>query len=312
MMQWRAEQAQSWEGENSLAPMGPSGRLIFMVDPQGFDVLKAINPHMQTESGELQRIDRARAERQWLSLVAAYQRLGFEVAVLRSDPRCPDMVFCANQTFPFIDAEGRPSVLLSNMADDLRHREVAFLQEQLEAHGVRCYELAPRSSESLFEGMGDALWVPGRRLICGGYGFRTAAPIYERLKSLTGAALALFELRHPKFYHLDTCLSVLDPQTALACRAGFTEQGWRELRDIFPRLIEVPLAEADSPGFACNAHCPDQKHVLIEAGNRQTNAALVLHGFIPIEVETSEFIKSGGSVFCMKMQCAWDRWPRTM
>lgn len=311
MLQWRTEREKQPEREAGLVA-NSLGRLIFMVDPRGFDVVKAINPHMKNEAGELQRIDHMRAERQWLSLLAAYQRLGFEVTVLRSQPECPDMVFCANQTFPFRDAEGCPAVILSNMADEVRHREVAALREQLIAHGVRCYELPERSEGTLFEGTGDALWVPGRRLICGGYGFRTSPQIYEEVSRITRSPVALFELRHPKFYHLDTCLSILDDSTALACRAGFTEEGWAQLAQIFPRLIEVPLEEADSPGFACNAHCPDQKHCIIEAGNRQTIAALVRNGFIPVEVETSEFIKSGGSVFCMKLQCAWDQWPISM
>ena len=63
----------------------------------------------------------------------------------------------------------------------------------------------------------------------------------------------------------------------------------------------MPHTEADSPGFACNAHCPDEKHVIIQKGNAQSVALIKQHNFIPIEIDTSEFIKSGGSVYCMKL-----------
>lgn len=283
-----------------------------MVEPDGFDIVAAINPHMRTADGRLREIDKQRARAQWEALRQAYGDIGLEVSVLRSHPDCPDMVFCANQTLPFIDREGCAAVLLSNMADPQRHREVASLQLQLEEKGVRTYSLPERSASTLFEGMGDALWVPERRLICGGYGFRTDARVYEAIQALTGAPVVLFALNHPRFYHLDTCLSLLDPQTVLACRTGFTAEGWADLHRLFKRVIEVPLEEADAPGFACNAHCPDQKHVLLQEGNPVTTAALRAHGFKPIELDTSEFIKSGGSVFCMKMQCLWDQWPRDM
>ena len=287
------------------------GRLVFMVEPDGFDVVAAINPHMKKADGSLHTVDRSLARAQWESLRQTYVNLGTEVPVLRSRPQCPDMVFCANQTLPFIDRDGTPAVILSNMADSLRHSEVQALSTQLESLGIRSYQLPERHKETMFEGMGDALWVPERRLICGGYGFRTHSSIYSQVQALTGVPIALFELRHPRFYHLDTCLSILDPISALACRTGFSEEGWRMLEKLFPRLIEVPLEEADAPGFACNAHCPDQRHVLMQRGSERTCAALRSHGFQPVELDTSEFIKSGGSVFCMKMQCPWDKWPET-
>src|SRR5205823_74258 len=112
----------------------------------------------------------------------------------------------------------------------------------------------------------------------------------------------IFKLTHPRFYHLDTCLSILNQTTALYCPAAFDTDGIDQLHKNFPNLIEVPLNEADAPGFACNAHCPDQKHVILQKGSVQTCKNLVKNGFVPFEVDTSEFIKSGGSVFCMKLE----------
>jgi len=285
------------------------GRSVFFVKPDAFDLVAAINAHMRDENGALHKVDKERARQQWKKLVDIYQQIGLKTSVLDSRPECPDMVFCANQTFPFLDRDGRPSVILSNMWDETRHLEVSSLATQLERLGVRLHTLPPRQKETLFEGMGDALWVPGRRLICGGYGFRTDRSIYETIHEVTDTPVVLFELLNPKFYHLDTCLSVLDARTVIACRDGFTEEGWNVLHRLFPRVIHVPAHEADSPRFACNAHCPDQQHVILQKGCVETCRVLRSYGFTPIEVETDEFIKSGGSVFCMKMQSPWNTWP---
>jgi N-dimethylarginine dimethylaminohydrolase len=286
------------------------GRSIFFVKPDAFDLVAAINAHMRDENGELHKVDKVRAQQQWKRLVDVYQQLGLKTTIMDHRPGCPDMVFCANQTFPFLDHEGHPSVILSNMWDETRHLEVSSLASQLERLGVHVHELPERKHETLFEGMGDALWVPGRRLICGGYGFRTDARIYETIHEITGTPIVLFELKHPKFYHLDTCLSLLDARSVLACREGFTAEGWAVLQRLFQRIIEVPLHEADAPGFACNAHCPDQQHVILQKGSTETCRSLRAFGFTPVEVETDEFIKSGGSVFCMKMQSVWNSWPQ--
>jgi N-dimethylarginine dimethylaminohydrolase len=150
--------------------------------------------------------------------------------------------------------------------------------------------------------MGDALWLPSHRVLLGGYGHRTTKEIYAEVARQTDATVITFELVNPRFYHLDTCLSILNSTTALACKDAFTADGWTLVQKIFPNVIEVSLDEADSPVFACNAHCPDGKHVILQSGAGKTVSALKSAGFVPVELSTEEFIKSGGSVFCMKLQ----------
>ena len=135
----------------------------------------------------------------------------------------------------------------------------------------------------------------------GGFGYRTHESVYEDVGRLTDATIVLFELKNPRFYHLDTCLSILSDHSVLACREAFTDRGWQTLNQLFSDVIRVSSVEADSPNFACNAHSPDAKHVIIQKGCTATNLALEQRGFKPVECDTSEFIKSGGSVFCMKL-----------
>lgn len=283
-------------------PQMPLARQILMVKPTFFHVDNPINPHMRQADGSLHQLDKAKAMREWGALRAAYQGLGFSVHEAQAQEGLPDMVFCANQCLPFVSSSGQRMALMSNMANEVRHREVATIQQKLESLGYKTQALPARGASTLFEGMGDALWLPGHRVILGGYGHRTTQTIYTDVARHVDATVITFELANPRFYHLDTCLSLLDASSALACRDAFTPQGWELVRKIFPRLIEVPLAEADSPVFACNAHCPDGRHVLMQSGAVQTVSALRTAGYVPVELSTEEFIKSGGSVFCMKLQ----------
>jgi len=296
----------SWQEESIQSaknfPEMPLAQSVAFVDPDHFQIVSSLNPHMLDSSGQLNLIDRSLARKQWQELIEVYRQLGMCVEILQSEPNCPDMVFCANQSLPFISREGRASVLLSHMASDCRHQEVVSIARQLQAKDYQVFDLGvPRTENTIFEGTGDALWVPGRRLLLGGYGFRTHADVYRLISEQLGVSIALFELRDPRFYHLDTCLSILNDKVALACREGFTEHGWQQLQQIFEQVIPAPFAEADSPGFATNAHCPDGHHVILQRGSSHTEAVLVEAGFEPLAVDTTEFIKSGGSVFCMKL-----------
>jgi len=62
----------------------------------------------------------------------------------------------------------------------------------------------------------------------------------------------------------------------------------------------VPEKEA-SGKMACNAASFFGKTVVIQKGAETTVGKLRTSGFEVIEVETSEFMKSGGSVYCLKM-----------
>jgi len=283
-------------------PKMPLARRILMVRPTYFHVDNPINPHMRKADGNLHVLDKVKAMAEWETLRATYRSIGLEVYEGEAISGLPDMVFCANQTLPFVSRTGEYRAILSNMANDIRHKEVLGIKEALEHEGYNTDELPARDSSTLFEGMGDALWLPGHRVLLGGYGHRTHRSIYEKVSEITDATVLVFELANPRFYHLDTCLSILDARSALACRDAFTPEGWELVERVFPNLIEVPLAEADSPVFACNAHCPDGKNVLMQLGAKETAQRLQVSGFHPIALSTEEFIKSGGSVFCMKLQ----------
>ena len=273
---------------------------VVLTTPTHFDVEYVINPHMAENVGT---VNRAVAAQQWKALRAAYTALDVTPLIVEGEPGLPDMVFCANQTLPFFTPKtDQRGVVLSRMHAEQRTGEVPHYATFFRDQGY-AVETLPEDVEGSFEGMGDALWHPGRFLLWGGHGFRTAPAVYEAISALLDVPVILLELEDPDYYHLDTCLCPLDETTALAAPAAFDETGWALVQKGFDTVIEAPDAEARHQ-FACNAHCPDGTHVLIQEGCDGTVDRLRAHGFVPVELDTSEFLKAGGSVFCMK-QMIW-------
>ncbi len=272
---------------------------VLMVTPEHFDVEYAINPHMKDAQGNLNTIDKEAARKQWQDLKETFENIGQEVVTLTGQKGLPDMVFCANQTFPFLK-NGKMHWVLSQMHSPERQPEVAFFKEWAAKNDIPTLDVM----DSHFEGMGDALWNYETGQLFGGYGFRTSPEVYATIEKQTGQKVTTFELKDERFYHLDTCLSILKSDCAAYVEEAFTDEGLVTLKQSFAKLIRVPLAEATKQ-LACNMCTPNGKDVILQKGAKQTVQSLQSHGFNVIELETSEYIKSGGSVFCMKM-LLWD------
>ncbi len=275
---------------------------ILMVSPEFFDIIDVKNVHM---TGHLGRTDRKKAFAQWYSLKDIYESLvkeGIldEVFVINGTEGCEDMVFAANQSFPWISTTGNKQVVLSKMRHLSRQREVPAFRD---FYTSRKYELLELQQARLFEGMGDAIPLPGRRLLFGGFGHRSDLNALEELSSTLNTPVIALELINDKFYHLDTCFIPLDTNTVLLYPGAFRPDDLAGLGKLFKNVIEIPLEEAEK-GFSLNAHCinsPNGRAAIIHAGNPYTCKVLEENGFKVYTTDTSEYIKSGGSVFCMKM-----------
>ncbi|MFP4228192.1 MAG: dimethylarginine dimethylaminohydrolase family protein [Salinivenus sp.] len=281
-------------------PSRPRPTRVVLTTPTHFDVEYVINPHMSEHVGS---VNQAVAFQQWKALRAVYTALDVDPLVTTGQPGLPDMVFCANQTLPYYKPEtDTRGVVLSRMHAEERKPEVPYYAEFFEQQGFEIKRL-PDELDADLEGMGDAIWHPSRHLLWGGHGFRTTPEAYEALSDLLNVPIVLLRLVDADFYHLDTCFCPLDVGHVLVAPAAFNETGLALIDQCFDTVIEAPDAEARHQ-FACNAHCPDGTHVLIQEGCDETNRRLRAHGFRPVELDTSEFLKAGGSVFCMK-QMIW-------
>lgn len=265
---------------------------ILMVDPKYFDVTYAINVHMQDENGNLNKVDKQKAQQQWHQLKVVYAELGLAVEVIQPVENLVDMVFCANTFF----ALDKKTVVLSRMFHEPRKEEVTYMKKYFHDRDIKTYDLPEGLS---FEGMGDCLWdYEGHRLFAG-HGFRTDQKVYDFLETLTDTPITRLKLIDRRFYHLDTCLSIFNKDSAAYVPCAFAPTDISLLKQAFQNLIEIDEAEAINH-FAANSHCPDGKHVLVHPGADKFNHAVREKGLEIIEVDTSEYMKSGGSVFCMK------------
>ncbi len=290
-------------------PRVPRPERVLMTTPTHFDVEYVINAHM---AGHIGDIDRELACTQWDGVRTAFEETGMEVTVIDGAKGFPDMVFCANQTLPVQLPAGRETklapvpgahrVVLSRMYALQRRLEVPYFQRFFSDEAYDVIEDVALA-DIAFEGMGDAMWHPGRWLLWGGYGFRTNPAAYDIIDRQLDVPIVLLYLDDPDFYHLDTCLCVLDEDHALAFPGAFEACGYDILKHFFKVVIEVPEREAREL-FACNATCADGEHVILQTGSTETCRMLREHGFTPVEVDTGEFMKSGGSVYCMK-QLYW-------
>ena len=282
-----------------LAPV-PLADRVLMADPQEFDVVYAINPHMTDEAGGRPRVAREEARRQWWCLREAIEELGVHVDVVPPLAGHPDLVFCANQTLPVQEAitGGQPELIASHMASSERAAEVPHIVQFLRGLGYRAQALAGRDLR--LEGMGDGLWHPGRRLLWAGVGPRSEEAAWAEVAARYDLEVALLDLVDPDFYHLDTALCLIDERTCLWYPGAFSSDGRALVESLFERPLAVPEDEARR-GFACNAFSPDGQHVLIQRGLTRSNELLTEAGYTVVELETGEFMKSGGSVFCMKL-----------
>lgn len=269
---------------------------VLMVHPHYFDVEYSINPYMTDAEGNLNKVDRSLAVIQWQNLKTAYERVGLKVFVLDGVENLPDMVFAANQSFPFLK-NGQKSVVLSRMRSVYRQNEVQFFKKFYQQQGYEIYEL---SEEMSFEGNGDALIQPGTQSIWGGYGYRTDLKVYDQLARITGYHVHPLRLQSEYFYHLDTCFAILNHNTVAYVPAAFDVNGVQLIQQKFQKTIEIHETEARS-FFAANCHSPDGHHVFLHPGAERFKTSLKNQGFVPVELNTSEYMKSGGSVFCMKM-----------
>lgn len=277
-------------------PSMPLPAKALMVRPLHYSVEYVINPHMTDQVGQ---VDKLEANNEWELVRTLFDQIGIEVHVIEDQEGLPDMVFCANQSLPFIDKEGKRHVFMSIMHADQRKDEVPYIEQWYRQHGYEIHYLDEDKIDD-FEGCGDAIWHTGKRLLWGGYGYRSSIDAYETISDTFDVPVIALELVDESFYHLDTCLCVLDEQTVLIYPEAFTDEGLDLINIVFDKVIHSSKYEAEKL-FACNASCPDGRNVIIQQGCTDVNKNLRDAGFAVHEVSTYEYLKSGGSVFCMKM-----------
>jgi N-dimethylarginine dimethylaminohydrolase len=256
-----------------------------MCRPTYYQVEYQINPWMKVGS-----VDQTIALQQWQKLVRLYQSLGAKVDIIDQQPGSPDMVFAADQAIVC----GKSRLLLSSFRYQERRAETVYYQAWYAQHGYDIITLPP---DIYLEGGGETqTW---RNYLFIGTGFRASKSIARVIQQLIDKEVMSLELVDDRFYHLDTCLFVLDDQTVFYYPPAFSKNSVTTLKQLVPQLIEFNLE--DVLQFAPNSVVVDST-VVIQTGNEAFANAVLGLGYTPRFIDVGEFIKAGGGAHCLTGQ----------
>jgi N-dimethylarginine dimethylaminohydrolase len=267
---------------------------VLMCPPDYFDIVDRKNPYMSAR----EPVDRAKAKRQWQALCSALSQNGCEVETVTPVAGLEDMVFAANQVFVGSAPGVGKFIVPSHMVYESRQREVPFYIEWFQARGYKVIDLDLGSD--YLEGHGDLLWHPGGSRVYAAYGFRSTrggvAKFSEAMSKL-GIAVAPLSLVDPFCYHLDTCLCPLNDDAALIYSGAFDSDSLNKLHGFWKRLYELTADAAHK--FVGNGIVVNGSY-LTPYSTPHLQEMVRQEGLKVVVLNTSEFEKSGGSLYCMK------------
>src|SRR6266545_3876404 len=250
-------------------------RRYLMCPPTYFAVDYAINPWMDPSTP----VDVDLANAQWSTLARTYRRLGHTVELIEPIPGLPDMVFAANGA-TVIDG----SVLGSQFRYPERTEEGPAYLNWFARNGFVTQE-----AKSTNEGEGDLLLT--ERFLLAGTGFRTDLDAHSQAQELFGRPVITLQLVDPRFYHLDTALTVLGGPAGVAyLPEAFSAGSQKVLRQLFPDAVIA--AEEDAAVLGLNA-VSDGHHVVMPVQARGLAAHLRNRGYEPVGVDLCELRKAG-------------------
>jgi N-dimethylarginine dimethylaminohydrolase len=259
-------------------------RRYLMCRPTYFAVDYAINPWMDPTAP----VDTELAVAQWSTLLETYQRLGFVVDLIDPIAGLPDMVFAANGA-TVVDGK----VLGSAFRYPERAAEGPAYLGWFAAEGFETHE-----AKWVNEGEGDFLLAEG--FLLAGTGFRTELGAHAQAQELFGRPVVTLQLVDPRFYHLDTALTVLGGPAGVAyLPAAFSPGSQAVLRRLFPDAILAE--EADAAVLGLNA-VSDGHRVVLPAQATRLVRTLESRGYQPIGVDLSELRKAGGGPKCCTLE----------
>lgn len=268
---------------------------VLFCPPTYFEVREVKNPYMR---GLLQ-VDPVLAQHQWDGVCEAFRGAGYTVELIDPVPGLEDMVFAANPVFVGHHPTHGRFVVPGRMRYVSRRAEVSHYVEWFRSRGYKVLDLD--LEEEFLEGHGDLLWDADGSRIWAAHGFRSTIGGVEKF-AVAMARMDIpvmpLQLVDENFYHLDACFAPLRPGAALVYPGAFDADSLSRIRAHIPRLYEVD--HEDALKFVCNGVSASGKF-LTPAITRCVREALAREGLQSVVLDTSEFLKSGGSVCCLKL-----------
>lgn len=265
---------------------------ILMCPPTYFTVDYSINPWMTQDAA----VDKALAHEQWNNLKTAIQKAGADVLEVDPVDGLPDMVFTANAGAVF-----NRNVVLARYRYPERQGEEPYMDAWFKANGFTVHHVP---DDLYFEGMGDALvWrdEAGNGLVFAGYRMRTNIVTHAYLQKALGLPVISMELAKPKFYHIDVCMCPTDRGDLIYYPGAFDSYGNRVIETYVPEERRITIDEDEAELFAGNSVSINNT-IIFNEGSKKLRRKLEDRGYTVVEVNMSEFLKSGGSCKCLTLR----------
>jgi len=272
---------------------------VLMCRPKHFAVTYAINPWMDPAGWAADgRTLAASARQEWERLHHLLLRLGASVALVPPVAGLPDLVFTANAAVVI-----NRKALLARFRHAERRREQPYFERAFIELKARSYidSIVHLPDGLVLEGAGDCVWDGTRGLFWMGHGPRSALASRDAVEDTFGLETVALELADPRFYHMDTALSVLSKGEVMYFPGAFTAAGLGEIRARVAPNLRIELKEEDARRLAANAVCLGDA-VVLSACSAGLRRRLEARGYRVVSTPLGSFLRSGGSAFCLTLR----------
>jgi len=259
---------------------------LLMSRPDYFKIAYEINPWMRIA----RQPDPKKSLKQWEELFRVLTKeTKAAVALIPPVRNCPDLVFTANAGF----VSGK-QFLSSRFRYAERKKEEPHFKRWFREHG---YRVRTVPGNIFFEGEGDLLYQGGQLFL--GYRFRSQSRAHFAISDWLGERVLPLELVDKRFYHLDTCFLPLSTRMLLYYPGAFDPYSQKVIRTFIPH--PVPVTEREAKKFVLNGVVIGKTLVANKGMSAKTKRLVRSEGFRIIELDLSEFHKSGGSAKCLTL-----------
>jgi dimethylargininase len=220
------------------------------------------------------------AHRQWDAYVDVLRQRGWEIREVPTEENCPDCVFVEDAVVMFKDV-----AVITRPGDDTRKPETLAVEPIVRELGCRVERIvAPGTMDG-----GDVLKI-GDTIYVGRGGRTNQAGIDQFAAIVEPLGARVIAVPVTKVLHLKSAATALPDGTVI---------GWDPAVDdssVFPSYLSMPEESG--------AHVVllDDRHLLMAADAPRSAQMFRDRGYIPIEVDISEYIKLEGCVTCLSVR----------
>ena len=219
------------------------------------------------------------ARRQWDAYVDVLRQRGWEIREVPTEENCPDCVFVEDAVVMFKDV-----AVITHPGDDTRKPETLAVEPIVRELGCRVERiLAPGTMDG-----GDVLKI-GDTIYVGRGGRTNQAGIDQFAAIVEPLGARVIAVPVTKVLHLKSAATALPDGTVI---------GWDPAVDdssVFPSYLSMPEESG--------AHVVllDDRHLLMAADAPRSAQMFRDRGYVPIEVDISEYLKLEGCVTCLSV-----------